>query len=126
MDPMYSVLYYLEFQKQLSTSKGSSRKPLVDVPADQEMNSLRSGRALVVVGAIDKAKIKPPLGSNSLPPRDMRDVLGEASEKKDFEWPDSFPIERMKAGLTEIALAFVFIAGLVTFSLASFFFLQRF
>jgi hypothetical protein len=32
----------------------------------------------------------------------------------------------MKAGLTEIALAFVFLAGLVTFGLASFFFLQLF
>jgi hypothetical protein len=26
MEPMHSVSYYLEFQKQLSTSKGSSRK----------------------------------------------------------------------------------------------------
>jgi hypothetical protein len=78
MEPMHSVL---EFQKQLSTSKGSSRKSLVDVPASEKMN---------------------------------------------FDWPDSLPIERIKAGLTEIALAFVFFAGLVTFGLASFFFLQRF
>jgi len=78
---MHSVSYYLEFQKQLSTSKGSSRKQVVDVPASEKMN---------------------------------------------FDWPDSLPIERMKAGLTEIALAFVFFAGLVTFGLASFFFLQRF
>jgi len=81
MEPMHSVSYYLEFQKQLSTSKGSSRKQVVDVPASEKMN---------------------------------------------FDWPDSLPIERMKAGLTEIALAFVFFAGLVTFGLASFFFLQRF
>ena len=80
MEPVHSVLY-LKFQKHLSTSKGSSRKPLVDVPA---------------------------------------------SEKIKLDWPDSLPIERMKAGLTEIALAFVFFAGLVTFGLASFFFLQRF
>jgi hypothetical protein len=40
MEPMHSVSYYLEFQKQLSTSKGSSQQ-LVDVPADQELNSLR-------------------------------------------------------------------------------------
>jgi hypothetical protein len=81
MDPMHSVSYYLEFQKQLSPSKGSSRKPVVDVPASEKMN---------------------------------------------FDWPDSLPIERVKAGLTEIALAFVFFAGLVTFGLASFFILQRF
>ena len=126
MEPMRSVSYYLEFQKQLSTSKGSSWKPLVDGPADQELNSLRSGQALVGVGAIDEAKIKPPVGCNSLPPLDIRDVLVEASEKMNFDWPDSLPIERIKAGLTEIALAFVFFAGLVTFGLASFFFLQLF
>jgi hypothetical protein len=37
--PMHSVSYYLEFQKQLSISKGSSGKRLVDVPAEQELNS---------------------------------------------------------------------------------------
>jgi hypothetical protein len=62
MEPMHSVSYYLEFQKQLSTSKGSSQQ-LVDVPADQELNSLRSGQALVGVGAIDEADIKPPVGA---------------------------------------------------------------
>ena len=30
MEPMHSVSYYLEFQKRLSFSKGSSRKPLVE------------------------------------------------------------------------------------------------
>ena len=107
MEPMHSVSYDLEFQKQLPTSKGSSRKPLVDVRADE-------------------AKMKPPVGCNSIPPLDIRDVLVEASEEMNVDWSDSLPIERMKAGLTEIALAFVFFAGLVTFGLASFFFLQRF
>jgi hypothetical protein len=37
---MHSVPYYLELQKQLSISKGSSGKRLVDVPAEQELNSL--------------------------------------------------------------------------------------
>jgi hypothetical protein len=47
MEPMYRVWYYIEFQRQLAASKGSSRKPLVDVPADQQLNSLRAGQALV-------------------------------------------------------------------------------
>jgi hypothetical protein len=96
---MHSVSDDLEFQKQLPTSKGSSRKPLVDGPADE-------------------AKMKPPVGCNSIPPRDIRDVLVEASEKTNFDWSDSLPIERMKAGLIEIALAFLLLAGLVTFGLA--------
>jgi hypothetical protein len=55
MEPMHSVSYDLEFQKKLPTSKGSSRKPLVDVPADE-------------------AKMKPPVGCNSIPPLDIRDL----------------------------------------------------
>jgi hypothetical protein len=39
MEPVYYVSYYLELQKQLAASKGSSQKPLLDVPADQELNS---------------------------------------------------------------------------------------
>jgi len=39
MEPMYYVSYYLELQKQLAASKGSSQKPLREVPADQELNS---------------------------------------------------------------------------------------
>lgn len=116
MDPMHSVWYYLEIQKQLSASEGSSRKPLVDF--DQEMNSLRSGQALVGVEAAHQAEIKPPVGANSLTPLDIRDVLVAESEKMSFDWPDSLPIERIKAGLAEIALAFLLFAGLVTFGLA--------
>jgi hypothetical protein len=124
MEPIHSVSNYLEFQKRLSTSKGSSRKPLVDVAAEQELT--RSGRARVGVGAIDEAKMKPPVGCNSLSPLDIRDGSVDAPGKKNFDWPDSLPIERIRAGLTEIALAFVFLAGLVTFGLACSFFLQRF
>jgi hypothetical protein len=118
MDLMHGVSYYLEFQKQLSASKGSSPKPLVNVPGDQEMNSLRSGRAQVGVGGIDQAEMKLPVKGNFSTPRHIRDVLGGASEKMNFEWPDSLPIERIKAGLIEIVLAFLLLAGLVTFGLA--------
>ena len=56
MEPVYYVSYYLESQKQLAASKGSSQKPLLDVPADQELNSLRPGQALVgvAVAGLDK------------------------------------------------------------------------
>jgi hypothetical protein len=48
MEPAYYVSYYLELQKQLAASKGSSQKPLLDVPADQELNSLRPWRFFCV------------------------------------------------------------------------------
>jgi hypothetical protein len=118
MEPMHSVSYDLEFQKQSSASEGSSRKPSVEVPADQELNLLRARQARIGVRAIDQAKMKPPAGCNSLTPLDMPDVLVEASEKMNFDWPDSLSIERAKAGFIEIALAFLLLAGLVTFGLA--------
>jgi len=120
MDPLHSVSHYLEFQRQLAASKGSSRKPLVDVPADRQLNSLREGRAPVGLGAIDQAEMKPPGGGNSVTPLEICEVLAAASEKMNFERPDtdSLRVERIKAGLTEIAWAFLLLAGLATFGLA--------
>jgi len=120
MEPLYSISYYLEFQRKLAASKGSSRKPLVDVPADRHLNSPRAGQALVDLGAIDQAEMKPPGGGNSVTPPEIREVLAAASEEMNFERPDtdSLWVERIKAGLTEIAWAFLLIAGLVTFGLA--------
>jgi hypothetical protein len=70
----------LELQKQLAASKGSSQKPLLDVPADQELNSLRPGQALVGLGAIDQAKMKPSGGGNPLTPLGVHEVLVEARQ----------------------------------------------
>ena len=116
MEPMHSVSNYLEFQKQLAASTGSPREQLVDVLADQELNSLRAGQALVGVGV----EVKPPEGGNSLTRLNIRDVLVETSEEVNFDWPDSLAIERIKAGLIEIALAFLLFAGLMTFCLQRF------
>ena len=115
MEPMHSVSNYLEFQKQLAASTGSPREQLVDVLADQELNSLRAGQALVGVGVSDQVEVKPPEGGNSLTRLNIRDVLVETSEEVNFEWPDFLAIERIKAGLIEIALALLLFAGLVTF-----------
>jgi hypothetical protein len=120
MDPLHSVSYYLEFQRQLAASKGSSQKPLVDVPAHQRLNSLRAGRALVGLGAIGRPEVKPSAGGNSVTPLEICEVLAAASEKMNFERPDadSLRVERIKAGLTEIAWAFLLLVGLATFGLA--------
>jgi hypothetical protein len=117
MEPVHSLSYYLELQKQLADSNGS-RKSEVDVPVDQEPNSLRSGQVPVGVERSKPAEIKPLVGGNSLTSFDLRDVLVDASEKMIFDCPDSLPIERIKAGSSEIVLAFLLFAGLVTFGLA--------
>ena len=115
---MTYVLYYLELQKQLAASKRSSQKPLLDAPRDQDLNSRRPGQVLVGVGAMDQAETKP-LGG-TLKPITIHEVLVEDGEEMNFDWPRSPQIERIKTGLTEIALAVLLFVGLVAFCLGRF------
>jgi hypothetical protein len=55
MEPVYYVSYYLELQKQLAASKGSSQKPLLEVPADQELKSLRPGQAIKLWSVLEQS-----------------------------------------------------------------------
>jgi hypothetical protein len=41
---------------------------------------LRTGQALVDLGVIDQAEMKPPGGGNSVTPLEIREVLAAASE----------------------------------------------
>lgn len=118
MEPMYGVWYYIEFQRRLAASVSSKR--LVDVPADQQVNSLQAGQHLLGPGTIDQPDTKPPGGGNPLTPLEIPDLLAVVSKEMNLERSDtdSLRVERIKAALTEIALAFLLIAGLVTFALA--------
>ena len=120
MEPMYYVSYYLELQNQLAAPKGSFQKLLFDGPADQERDSLRPDQTPVDASAIDQAKMKPSRGDNSLTPLDTHDILIAVSEEVNFDWPHSLAIERIKAGLTETALAVLLFVGLVAFCLQRF------
>jgi hypothetical protein len=99
--------------QSLESWKGSSQKPLLDVPADQDLYSLRRGQALVCLRAIDQAERKPSGAGNSITPIAIHDVLAESSKKGNFDWPHSQPIERIKAGLTEIDVAILLFLALV-------------
>jgi hypothetical protein len=41
--------------------------------------------------------------------------LVEISEEMKFDWPEFLPVERIKAGITEIALGLIVFAALVVF-----------
>ena len=73
MEPIHSIAYYLELQRQVSAARGSWREPLVGDP--KEMN---------------------------------------------FPRPHSNPSKRIKVGVTDIALAILSFAALVTLGLACF------
>jgi hypothetical protein len=75
MDPIYSVAYYLEFQRHFSAAKESWREPLVENP--KEMN---------------------------------------------FQRHHAKPSKRVKLGVTDIALAILSFAALVTLGLVCFLF----
>jgi hypothetical protein len=44
---------------------------------------------------------------------DLDRALVEAAEEIEIDWPESLPVERIKAGVTEIALGFLLLAGLL-------------
>ena len=44
---------------------------------------------------------------------DLDRALVEAAEEIEIDWPESLPVERIKAGLTEIALALLLFAGVL-------------
>ena len=48
-------------------------------------------------------------------PHDLERALAEAGEEMDFDWPEFLPGERIKAGITEIVLGLLLVAGLVAF-----------
>ena len=52
---------------------------------------------------------------------DLDRVPVEAAEEIEFDWPEFLPVERIKAGIMEIALGFLLFAGLVAFCSFHFF-----
>jgi hypothetical protein len=45
-------------------------------------------------------------------PYDLDRALVEAAEEMEFDLPEYLPVERIKAGITEIAVGFLLFAGL--------------
>ena len=50
---------------------------------------------------------------DSLAIYDLDRALVEAAEEIEFDWPEFLPVERIKAGITEIALGFLLFAALI-------------
>jgi hypothetical protein len=53
--------------------------------------------------------------SQSPAPHDLDRALAEVFEEVQFNWPDFLSVERIKAGIAEIALGLFLFAGLVAF-----------
>ena len=54
-------------------------------------------------------------GIDSPTPYDLDRALVEPVEEMKFDWPEFLPVERIKAGITEIALGLIVFAALVVF-----------
>ena len=53
---------------------------------------------------------------DSSAPFDLERALVESAEEMQFNWPRFLPVERIKAGIAEIALGLLLLAGLLSFS----------
>ena len=99
MEPMQSILYYLEHRNRLRALDGSlPSSPAADISVDEQQESHKSSYA--------------PLGI------DQATILPVAKGK--FDRPNSLLSERIKAGLVEILLGCLLFAGLVAFCVERF------
>jgi len=58
---------------------------------------------------------KSDLRADSQTSYDLDRALVEAAEETKFYWPEFLPVERIKAGISEIALGLILFAALLTF-----------
>ena len=47
-------------------------------------------------------------------PFDLDRAFAEAAAEIEFDWPEFLPVNRIKSGITEIALGFLLFAGLIS------------
>jgi hypothetical protein len=91
---------------------------LVEEPYNADTNGptifqSREDRARI---EMEKSSSRPDsLRPDSLVTHDLDRALVEAAEEIDIDWPESLPVERIKAGIMEIALGFLLCAGLAAF-----------
>jgi hypothetical protein len=57
----------------------------------------------------------PRQGGDSPSPNDLDSALLEAAKEMKFDWPEFLPVERIKAGIMEIALGLFLFAALCAF-----------
>ena len=53
--------------------------------------------------------------ADSQPSCDLDSALFEVAEEMEFDWPEFLPAERIKTGLSEIALGLILFAALLAF-----------
>jgi hypothetical protein len=109
------------WQKQIRIKPMSNEKTnlaLVEEPYNADTNGptifqSREDRARI---EMEKSSSRPDsVRPDSLVTHDLDRALVEAAEEIDIDWPESLPVERIKAGIMEIALGFLLCAGLAAF-----------
>ena len=116
MEPISSLSYYLELQKQMSYSmKRSSENCDEQLPGKPER----------LLPSVEEAQPAGDSASAELPASQSRGdgnlaaqiacqwALVEMAEETRFDWPEFLPVERIEAGLTEVALGVLLLAGLI-------------
>lgn len=63
----------------------------------------------------DSPKAKSPSGYGAPEPSDLDRALVEAAEEMSFNWPEFLPVERIGAGIAQMALGLLLFAGLLAF-----------
>ena len=116
MEPASSLSYYLEMQKQMSSvMKRSSENFDKELPGKPEQ-LLRSVEGVLLTGCAGSAElaISQSHGEGNLATEiACQRALVEMAEETRFDWPEFLPVERIKMGLTEVALGVLLLAGVI-------------
>jgi hypothetical protein len=112
MEPVSSLLYYLEFQKQMALSAKSVAKVRRQT-AGAKVGEFAHSSETIRTDSVPGIEYQPPVQNNALAELDIHRVLVETAEEIDFDLPVFMPVERIKAGIVEMSLAFLLLVAVI-------------
>jgi hypothetical protein len=112
MDPASSLSYYLEFQKQMARSTKSVSEVSRQTTAAKEGEFAHSSET-IRAESMPGIEYRPPERNNALAALDIHRVMVETAEEIDFDLPVFMPVERIKAGIVEMSLAFLLLVAVI-------------
>jgi hypothetical protein len=75
----------------------------------------RSAATEESVASVDSPEVKVPSGDGAPELSDLDRAMVEAVEEMNFNWPEFLPVERIRAGTAQMALALLLFGGLLAF-----------
>jgi hypothetical protein len=116
MEPVSSLSYYLELQKQMSYLLKISPEYDAEQRPYQSATLWQSAEESAPAGCtrnVEVASTQSRGDGDMVEQITLQRALVEMAEETRFDWPEFLPVERVKAGLAEAAVGLLLLAGLI-------------